>query len=128
MDNQADVWHALITDKQKSWVVFEHGTCVVLVEPEADLEKQAKDLLAAYGPVHAGSSFGDFTVMELEAFPGWLVLGHHPDILNYVPPDEFEDDAAPNDLMVGLIGRQFRDEDAKTLNVVHINDPRRPNE
>lgn len=120
MDNQANVWHNIIADQQKVWVVFEHGTCVILVEPSQDLQKQAKELLAEYGPVHPGSSFGDFSVSELEDYPGWVVFGHHPDILNYVPPD----DTAPSDLVIGLIGRGHRDQDAQNLNIVYVNDPR----
>jgi len=61
-------------------------------------------------------------VFNLEDHPGWVVVGHHPDILNYVSADEIEDDATPVDLRVGLIGRQRRDEDAQTLNVMYVND------
>ena len=56
MSNYRDVWQTLIADKQKSWVLFEAGTCVVLPQPDNDLGEQAKAVLAPY----AGTSMGDF--------------------------------------------------------------------
>lgn len=118
MNNLSEVWQNIIVDKQKSWVVFENGTCVILMKPEDNLEEQAKKLLSEYGPIHAGSSFGDFSVIKLVDFPGWVVTGHHPDILNYISPTEFENESIQEDLQIGLLGRQYRDEDATTLNVI----------
>ena len=40
-----DVWKDSINGDEKSWVLFENGTCVILLEPEEDLAKQAKELL-----------------------------------------------------------------------------------
>lgn len=40
------------------------------------------------GPVHAGSSFGDFSTIELPDGKGWVVTCHHNDILTFVGPDE----------------------------------------
>lgn len=124
MSNPTSVWYNIINDKKKSWVEFENGTCVVLMNPESDLAQQAKDILAENGIVHAGPSFGDFSVMKLDDFPGWIVFGHHPDILNYVAEDAFEDNPSPMEVMVGLLGRQNRDTDAHELKVVHVNDQR----
>ena len=122
MTNQTDVWYTFIKDKQKSWLLFENGTCVVLVDPAEDLEKQAKDLLAEYGPVHPGSPAADFSVIDLKDFPGWIVTGHHPHILNYVSPDEIKSNASPIDFVAGITGRQHRDADARGLKVVYVND------
>ncbi|MGW6292549.1 hypothetical protein [Streptomyces sp. NPDC055058] len=36
-----DVWQRLLADPRKSWVLFEHGTCVVLAAPEGELAEQA---------------------------------------------------------------------------------------
>jgi hypothetical protein len=60
-----DVWRRIIIDTGKSWVLFENGTCVILVEPEADLVTQSVDLLKEWGPVHAGSPAGDFGIINL---------------------------------------------------------------
>ncbi|MFX1251920.1 MAG: hypothetical protein ACFFCZ_09950 [Promethearchaeota archaeon] len=118
-----DTWRTIILGEQKSWVMFEHGTCVILMKPQEDLQAQAREILAEWGPVVPGSSLGDFTVITLKNYPGWVVEYHHPDILNYVSPNEFEEDE-PDHVSVGYIGRNKRREDAKSLNIVHIEDKR----
>ncbi|MCP9950410.1 hypothetical protein [Actinomadura madurae] len=116
------VWRDVIQGDEKSWVLFENGTCVILMEPEDDLAAQAVELLREYGPVAAGSSAGDFGTIDLDAAPGWAVYGHHNDILTYVAPEETADGA--NDLAVGLLGRSKRDQDGRELAVVHVEDKR----
>ncbi|MFE0452383.1 hypothetical protein ACFW2D_13990 [Streptomyces sp. NPDC058914] len=83
-----DVWQRLLTDPRKSWVLFEHGTCVVLTAPDGDLAEQATEILREFGPVHAGSAAGDFGVIDVKDADGWVVTGHHQDVLTYVAPDE----------------------------------------
>lgn len=117
-----EAWRATINGPGKSWVLFENGTCVILMEPEADLAAQATALLREYGPVHAGSSFGDFSTITLENGRGWVVTSHHNDILTLVGPDEAGSDA--EDLMVGLLGRSKRGQDAEDLRVLHVEDKR----
>jgi hypothetical protein len=51
------------------------------------------------------------------------VTGHHPDMLNYVSTRDYTD-PIPSEMGIGLIGRDMRDWDAHTLNVVHIEDKR----
>ena len=53
---------------------------------------------------------------------GWVVTGHHPDILNFVFADEGDDD---NHVPIGLLGRSLRAMDAEYLRVAHIKDKRR---
>ncbi len=115
-------WRGALGDLGKSWVLFEHGTCVILMEPADDLAAQAMELLRDWGPVHAGASFGDFGVIELPA-GGWAVTGHHPDILTHVGPAEVGPDET-SDLSVGLLGRSKRDQDAEDLRVIHVEDRR----
>ena len=127
MVDRAAVWRDIIREPQKVWVLFEHGTCVILMAPEDDIRKQAQELIAQYGPVYPGSSAGDFNVVYLEGYPGWAVLGHHPDILNYVAPEEVDEtDVAksPLDLYVGMLGRNQRDQDGRSPNIVYVHDPR----
>ena len=119
-----DVWHRVIIDPQKSWILFEGGICVILVEPGDDLAGQAVALLGEWGPVHAGSPAGDFGVIELPDGLGWVVTGHHDDILTFVGSDEIPAEEV-NDLVVGLLGRSKRGQDAEGLVVIHIED-RRP--
>ncbi|GIJ18996.1 hypothetical protein [Micromonospora gifhornensis] len=83
----AGTWRRIIEGDGKSWVVFAHGTCVVLPDPG----------------------------------PGWVVYGHHDDVLTYVGPDEISDSS---DLAIGLYGRHKRDRDGHELDVVHVEDKR----
>jgi hypothetical protein len=117
----ADLWRQIIIGDRKSWVLFAHGTCVVLTEPVGDLAAQATAILAEYGPVHPGGPAGDFSVVRLTAAPGWVVTGHHPDVLTYVAPDEAPE---PTDLTIGLTGRANRDRDGHELQVIHVEDNR----
>ena len=121
MDEQqvVDIWRRIIVGEHKSWVVFAHGTCVVLTEPAGNLTEQATAILAEYGPVHPGSPAGDFGTVKLQAAPGWVVTGHHPDVHTYVAP---EDVAEETDLVVGLTGRRNRDRDGRELQVIHVED------
>jgi len=118
-----DVWRAIINGPNKSWVLFEQGTCVILTQPEGDLAAHAAALLREWGPVRAGSSFGDFGTLELDDGAGWVVTCHHNDILTYVGPDEVSPESA-NDLAVGLLGRSKRSQDAEELRVLHVEDRR----
>jgi len=101
--------------------LFAHGTCVVLVDPAEDLAGQAVGILCEYGPVYPASPAGDFAMIDLTAAPGWVVTGHHPDVLTYVAPDEV---SQVSDLVVGLTGRAKRDRDGRELTVVHVEDNR----
>ncbi|MEV0661298.1 hypothetical protein ACIBI3_08935 [Actinomadura luteofluorescens] len=116
------VWRDVIQGDEKSWVLFENGTCVILMEPEDDLSAQAVELLREYGPVAGGTPAGDFGTIDLDQAPGWAVYGHHNDILTYVAPEEAGDDAT--DLAVGLLGRSKRGQDGLELTVVHVEDKR----
>ncbi|MGC4885784.1 hypothetical protein [Micromonospora sp. DT227] len=120
----AATWRRIIRGDGKSWVVFAHGTCVVLPDPRpgVDLAVEAIDVLREYGPVHVGSPAGDFGTLTLDPGPGWVVYGHHNDVLTYVTPDEVVEG---DDLAVGLYGRGKRDLDGRELRVVHVED-RRP--
>lgn len=116
----ADAWRRIIVGEGKSWVAFEHGTCVILIEPEHDLTAHATRLLAEWGPVQAGTPSGDFSVIPLANDPGFVVTCHHPDILAYVSPEEVGDE--PSEVAVGLLGREKRDRDAHELRVIHVED------
>lgn len=121
-DELVQVWRSIIIGDDKSWVLFENGTCVILMEPEGDLAAQAIELLAEWGPVHPGSPAGDFSTIDLENHDGWVVTSHHNDILTYVGPEQAGEDAS--DLSVGLYGRSMRGQDAEALTVIHVEDKR----
>ena len=117
-------WQRTIIGDGESWVVFRHGTCVVLVDPEprADLSAEAVAILREHGPVRAGSPAGDFGTITLDPGPGYVVYGNHQDVLTFVDPSEVSE---PDDLTIGLHGRSKRDRDARELEVIHVQD-RRP--
>ncbi|MFT5680124.1 MAG: hypothetical protein ACI8RZ_001029 [Myxococcota bacterium] len=121
-EDRIEAIRASITGSGKSWVMFEHGTCVILMEPEADLAAQATALLAEWGPVHAGSPAGDFGTITLDNGLGWAVTCHHSDILTFIGRDELDEEAS--DLVAGVFGRSRRGEDAGGLNVLHVEDLR----
>ncbi|KAJ0415220.1 hypothetical protein BJY00DRAFT_266741 [Aspergillus carlsbadensis] len=122
-----ETWRSVLTaGSTKSWVLFEKGTIVILMTPtpDADLATQAIDILKVWGPVHVATPSADFNIIDLreEAAGGFVVTGHHNDVLNYVPADALPEGAAG--MVAGLIGRGYRDEDAKGLRVVHVEDKR----
>lgn len=119
----ANVWRRIIIGEGKSWVAFSHGTCVIFIElPDndgpVDIADAALALMREWGPVRVASSAGDFSVITLDDEPGWVVTGHHPDILTYVSPDELA--PSPSHLEIGLHGRGKRDADAHDLAIVHV--------
>ncbi|MFI8432769.1 hypothetical protein ACIGJO_03335 [Streptomyces sp. NPDC079020] len=118
-----DVWQRILVDPRKSWVLFEQGTCVVLTAPSGDLAEQATEILKEFGQAHAGSPAGDFGVIDLADAEGWVVTGHHADVLTYVGPDEHQDHS---EIAVGLFGRSKRHTDGTELHVVHVEDRRGP--
>jgi len=114
------IYRKIIQGNTKSWVIFTNGTCVIFANPEKDLEKQAIKLLRENGQVIVGTPFADFNVVALANDPGWVVTGKHPDVLTYVSPDEVGEDQAH--IYVGLIGRAKFADDAKELQVNHVED------
>lgn len=121
------VWRTVIVGDGKSWVLFRQGTCVIFVDPApgTDLAGAARELLAEWGPVHVGSSAGDFSVITLPDGLGWAVTCHHPDVLTWVPPpDEDGPGPAANEVGIGLLGRSLRGRDGEGLEVVHVEDRR----
>jgi hypothetical protein len=118
-----EFWRTIIIGEQKSWVLFKHGTCVILREPAADLSAQALVLMREWGPVQVGTSAGDFNVIDPVHAPGWVVTSHHNDIMTYVGPDEMGQ-PNPGDLFVGLFGREKRDRDAHELEIIHVEEKR----
>lgn len=114
-------WRGCIRGADKSWVLFEHGTCVILMQPAADLAAQAQALMREWDGVAVGTPSADFGVTELPDNAGWVVTGHHNDILNFVFPDEGRD---KGEFAIGLLGRSHRAADAEGLKVDHIEDNR----
>ena len=114
-----ETWRKILPEESKTWVIFKNGTVVICSEPDKDPREYALDLMKNWGFVAPGSSHGDFSVTHLDDVPGWVVNCHHQDIVNYVSPSELEDPDS-GDMMIGLHGRYMRGEDAKNLEIIHI--------
>jgi hypothetical protein len=128
-ENLVSTWRRILcalntAGDDASWVLFQHGTCVVLPDPSPgdDLGARAVKLLAEYGPVYIRSPSGGFGVAHLEDVPGWCVTCHHDEVLTYVGPADVTRGAG--DLEVGLCGRSKRHMDGTELTVTHIEDRR----
>ncbi|MFJ6900478.1 hypothetical protein [Streptomyces hokutonensis] len=112
-------WRRILDGAEKPWVLFEHGTCVLLEEPTGAPVEQATEILREFGPVQVATSAGDFRVLELKNGEGWLVTSHHPDVVTFVATAEPDD---PSHLAVGMLGRAKRDQDGTELRVAHVED------
>lgn len=116
-------WRSIIREPEKSWVLFANGTCVVPVEPGADLARQATELLRAWARAQTGTPDSEFDVTELEDGRGWVVTGHHADILTYIAREDADPDST-SDIMLGLLGHSRHGQDAAELRVIHVEDRR----
>jgi hypothetical protein len=118
-----EAWRATLGGLDKTWVLFENGTCVVFTEPESDLTAQASAILREFGPVEDASPIGDFSAtIPLPDRRGWLVAGHHSDIFTFVDADEVAPDTP--DVDIGRLGRSRRKRDVEQLRVLHVEDNR----
>jgi hypothetical protein len=68
--------------------------------------------------VRVGSPGGDFNVRSLRDLDGWIVTFDHPDILAYVGPMEVQ--PGTGNVVVGLLGRKKRADDARDLKVIQV--------
>lgn len=120
-----EIWRNIIEKlppkKDKSWVVFKHGSCVILSEATSsaqETESKAKEIMAKWGPVWPACPAGDFNVFKSPCNNGWVVTGHNPDVFTFVALSE--GDEGSNDMMTGLFGRSKRDKDGREPQVVHV--------
>lgn len=111
-----------INPKFQDWVLFKNGTYIIFdnADPIPNLENEAMKLMKEFGPVHVGGSAGDFGVTHLNKTEGQVVSGHGYGIYTYVNPKELKPEK-PNDVEIGLFGRNKRDLDGKNPIIVHIN-------
>lgn len=90
-----DTWRKIIQNTSgrqgKPWVVFRHGTCVILMEgasSKEDAAAKATQIISEYGPVWIATSSADFNVTENSAAEGMIVTCWHNDVLSFVGKDE----------------------------------------
>lgn len=127
LDELIATWRNINSQYDHPWVVFEHGTCVRLAEPQRDVVAQARSIMNDFGLVRPGTSAGDFDVQRHTAADGWLVSCHHSEINTFIATCELAHQTLPanenSDLAIGLFGRTRRNRDAHELEIVHIHDP-----
>ncbi len=114
------VFQKVVIDPSMSWVLFRNGTCVMLLDPEKDVKKQAIKILKDHGAVVAGTPLGDFEVTKISDINGWIVTGAFSGIMMYVSDEEAGNHH--DDIDIGMIGRSKRERDAKKLEVIHVED------
>jgi hypothetical protein len=114
-----EAWHATLRGLDKSWVLFENGTCVVFTEPEPDLIAQATALLREFWPLDDDSPLGaSSATIPLSDGRGWLIAGHHSDIVTFVGAGEVTPDTP--DVAIGRLGSSKRKRDVEQLRVPHV--------
>lgn len=114
------VFQKVVTDPSMSWVLFKNGTCVMPLNSEVDVRTQAMKILEEHGSVVAGTPSGDFEVTKISEIGGWIVTGAFPGIMMYVSDEEAGREKS--DFKIGMIGRTKKEQDATSLEVVHIED------
>lgn len=87
-DQIAETWRKIIQNSPerqgKPWVVFRHGSCVILMDgasSKEDATAKATQIISEYGPVCAGTPAGDFNIIDNSAVEGIIVTGWHDDVL-----------------------------------------------
>ncbi len=115
-----NIYKKIIIDPNASWVLFGHGTCVMLLEPQKNIKEQAVIILREHGSVVSGSSSGDFEVTKIPEIDGWVVTGDYPGIMIFISYKGAGSNG--NDFEIGMLGREKRELDAKELEVVHVED------
>lgn len=118
-----EVWRKIIQNtperQGKPWVVFRHGTCVILMEgasSKEDATTKATQIVTQYGPVYPGTPTADFNITENSAVQGIIVTCWHDDVLSFVGKNEGGDNMLAN----ALLGRSKRDQDGRSPEVLHV--------
>lgn len=105
----------------KSWVLFKHGTYIIIENNENEIEKEALEKMKEFGPVHAGSPAGDFATITLKGTEGWVISSHGYGMYTYVHPSELKKEN-PEDYEIGLYGRNKRELDGADLEIICISE------
>lgn len=117
-----NIFKKIINDPSTSWVLFKNGTCIMLLNPQKDLQAQALKIIKEHGSVTAGTPTGDFEVTKVPEIDGWIVTGDFLGIMIYVSNQEAK---GKDDFEIGLIGRTKRELDGKELEVVYVENKRK---
>ncbi|VDP10080.1 unnamed protein product [Soboliphyme baturini] len=114
--------------KKYAWVLFSHGTAVVIEEycdqPER-LKHTAVQTLRDNCCDQPGTPLSDFNATYLPNLSGWLITYHSNHIRTFIPDEDSYTDSQENNAMTfGLLGRMLRNRDCEDANVIYIHLPR----
>lgn len=108
--------------KNKSWVLFENQTVVILEDATpsaASASQQATQIMKDYGPVYVGTPAGEFDVLSDDESKGWVVTtGHCENMFTFIDKKQVNHEAGM--FVIGLLGRAMRSKDGKQTNVIHV--------
>lgn len=115
-----------INPKFQDWVLFKNGTYIIFDNADTikSVKDEAIDQMKEFGPVFTGGPAGDFGTIHLNKTEGWIVSGHGYGMCTYVSPSEIEN-KNPNDIEIGIFGRNKRDLDGKKPEIIYINGTRK---
>ena len=119
-------------EHKPAWVLFEHGTYVVIPEPKPvqDYKAEAIRLMQLWGPVLMGTPASDVAMAKVKphihnGITGWVIFGQYPVFGSFVGENELEGmtHENENEMLIGVYGREKRHLDATELVVVHEERP-----
>ena len=121
-DSLLDHVRLAINPQFQDWVLFENGTYIIFdnADTVVNIKAAAMQQMKEFGPVHAGGTAGDFSVISLTKTAGWVVSGHGYGMYTYVHPKELST-KNPTDVEIGLLGRSKRDMDGNKPVILHVN-------
>ena len=118
MNNYVKAWQELMVEPYP-WVLFEYGTCVILIKATESPEQQAiKELKSLFA--RSDFEFGDYGVQGLSNEKGWIVTSTHPDIVTLVTYDEVPEEYRDDNLSIGSHARAKRKKDVDSCSVIHV--------
>src|SRR5688572_17686213 len=112
METLVHVFRRIITF-DCTWVLFAHGSAVVLPTASDDARQAARKILR-----ESTDAFSIGSVIALSVLPGWVVTAPHPDVLTYVSPDDVGQGAA--DVTVAYYGSAALGADARELRILSV--------
>ncbi len=112
-----EAWR-ILAKEGRTWILFEHGTCVFWDEATYKPEDYAIDILKKYGFIVPRTPAGNFDQNISENPPGMLVTYYHQDILTFLLDEELKNPEIAS--IPGLLARHRHQLDAEELNIVHI--------
>ncbi|MHA1221365.1 MAG: hypothetical protein ACTSQB_06495, partial [Candidatus Heimdallarchaeota archaeon] len=119
-----DTWKSILVQEENPWVLFEHGTCIIIIEEFKDIKKKAKEIMKEWGVVVPGTNLGDFSVEEWKEFNGWMVHYAFDRMASFVFQEELpeldQENTEFSSITIGMLGREKRSNDARTLSLIYI--------